>query len=56
MVAARSIIAALALMPASALAQNGYSFTDAGESMVSYGVTSTRAAMSCACARAAARS
>ncbi|MBI2739516.1 MAG: tannase/feruloyl esterase family alpha/beta hydrolase [Rhodospirillales bacterium] len=48
MVAARSIIAALALMPASALAQNGYSFTDAGESMVRYGVTSTRAAMSCA--------
>jgi Tannase and feruloyl esterase len=48
MVAARSIVAALALMPASALAQNGYSFTNAGNSMVRYGVTSTQAAMSCA--------
>lgn len=48
MVAARSVVAALALMPASALAQNGYSFTDAADSMVRYGVTSTRAAMSCA--------
>ena len=48
MVAARSIIAALALMPASALAQNSYSFTNAGESMVRYSVASTQAAMSCA--------
>jgi hypothetical protein len=48
MVAMRSILAALALMPASALAQNGYSFTDAGESMVRYGVSATQAAMSCA--------
>jgi hypothetical protein len=29
MVVARSIVAALALMPASALSQNGYSFTNA---------------------------
>ncbi|MGF2059468.1 hypothetical protein, partial [Enterococcus innesii] len=43
-----SVFAALALMPASALAQNGYSFTDAAESMVRYGVSSTQAAMSCA--------
>ncbi|MBY0319603.1 MAG: tannase/feruloyl esterase family alpha/beta hydrolase [Reyranella sp.] len=48
MIAARSIVAALALMPAAALAQNGYSFIDAGESMVRYGVSSTQAAMSCA--------
>ena len=48
MMSARSIVAALALMPASALAQNGYSFIDAGESMVRYGVSSTQAAMSCA--------
>ena len=45
MVAAR-IVAALALVPASTLAQNNYSFTDAGESMVRYGVASTRAAAS----------
>jgi feruloyl esterase len=44
----RSVVAALALMPASALAQNGYSFTDARESMVRYSVASTQAAMSCA--------
>ena len=48
MVTARSIIAALALMPASALAQNSYSFTNAGESMVRYSVASTQAAMGCA--------
>ena len=42
MVTARSIVAALALMPASALAQNSYSFTNAGESMVRYSVASTR--------------
>jgi len=42
------VLAALALMPASALAQNGYSFTDASESMVRYGVSATQAAMSCA--------
>jgi hypothetical protein len=48
MVTARSIVAALALMPASALAQNSYSFTNAGESMVRYSVASTQAAMSCA--------
>jgi len=48
MVAIRSVLAALALMPASALAQNGYSFTDASESMVRYGVSATQAAMSCA--------
>jgi hypothetical protein len=48
MVAMRSVLAVLALMPASALAQNGYSFTDAGESMVRYGVSATQAAMSCA--------
>ena len=41
MVAMRSVLAALALMPASALAQNGYSFTDAAESMVRYGVSAT---------------
>ena len=46
MVTARSIVAALALMPASALAQNSYSFTNAGESMVRYSVASTHAAMS----------
>ena len=44
MVTARSIIAAFALMPASALAQNSYSFTNAGESMVRYSVASTQAA------------
>lgn len=48
MVAIRSILAALMLTPSAALAQNGYSFTDAGESMVRYGVASTQAAMSCA--------
>ena len=48
MVARRSVLAALALMPASALAQNSYSFIDASESMVRYGVTSTQAAMNCA--------
>ena len=47
MVMARSIVAALALMPASALAQNSYSFTNAGESMVRYSVASTQAAMGC---------
>jgi feruloyl esterase len=34
-------------MPATALAQNSYSFLDASESMVRYGVTSTRAEMAC---------
>ena len=50
MVTARSIVAALALMPASALAQNSYSFTNAGESMVRYSVAATQAAMNCASA------
>jgi len=48
MVTARRFIAAFVLMPASALAQNSYSFTDAGESMVRYSVASTQAAMGCA--------
>ena len=48
MVTARSVIAAFALMPASALAQNSYSFTNAGESMVRFSVASTQAAMGCA--------
>jgi hypothetical protein len=45
MVAARSIVAALALMPASALAQNGYSFTDAANSAVRYSVAPAKPAM-----------
>ena len=48
MVTMRSVLTALALMPTAALAQNGYSFTDAAESMMRYGVSPTEAAMSCA--------
>ena len=42
------VLAALALMPAAASAQNGYSFVDSAQSPVRYNVASTRAAMPCA--------
>src|SRR5260370_25196041 len=48
MVRAKGVLAALALMPATALAQNTYSFTDAAQSAVHYNVASTKASMSCA--------
>jgi Tannase and feruloyl esterase len=52
MVEAKSIFAALALSLAfvsfAALAQNGYSFTDAANSAVHYGVAPAKPAMSCA--------
>jgi feruloyl esterase len=48
MAAIRIALGALALMPAPVLAQNSYSFADAGQSVVRYGVAPARAAMSCA--------
>ena len=51
MVGAKGVLAALALSPAfvsfGALAQNGYSFTDAANSAVHYGVAPAKPAMSC---------
>jgi len=51
MVGAKGVLAALALSPAfvsaGALAQNGYSFTDAATSTVHYGVAPAKPAMSC---------
>src|SRR5262249_36888631 len=41
------VLAALALIPASALAQNGYSFLDAEKSAVHYSVATAKPAMSC---------
>ena len=52
MVGAKGVLAALALSPAfvsaGALAQNGYSFTDAANSAVHYGAAPAKPAMSCA--------
>ena len=48
MVTVRSVLAALVLLPGSALAQNASSFIDAADSKVRYGVASTQAAMTCA--------
>jgi hypothetical protein len=48
MVRTAGVIAALALMPAAASAQNGYSFIDSAKSPVHYSVANTRAAMPCA--------
>jgi len=42
------VLAALALIPAAAAAQNGYSFIDADKSAVRYSVAPMKAAMSCA--------
>lgn len=42
------VLAALALMPATAMAQNGYSFIDADKSAVKYSVAPMKAAMPCA--------
>jgi Tannase and feruloyl esterase len=42
------VLAALALMPAAAAAQNGYSFIDADKSDVRYGVAAVKPAMACA--------
>lgn len=42
------VLAALALIPAAAAAQNGYSFIDADKSAVRYGVAPMKPAMSCA--------
>ena len=51
MVGAKGVLAALALSPAfvsaGALAQNGYSFTDAANSAVHYDVAPAKPAMSC---------
>ena len=51
MVGAKGVLAALALSPAfvsaGALAQNGYSFTDAGNSAVHYGTAPARPVMTC---------
>jgi len=41
------VLAALALMPAAASAQNGYSFIDSDKSAVHYSVAPAKAAMSC---------
>lgn len=48
MVAMRGLLAAVALIPASALAQNSYSFTDAASSTVRYDVAEARPTLSCA--------
>ena len=48
MVGAKSLIAALALTPAAALAQNGYSFIDSTSSAVHYSVAPAKPAMACA--------
>ena len=48
MVGAKGVLAAVALIPASAFAQNGYSFTDAANSAVRYGAAATKPAMACA--------
>jgi feruloyl esterase len=51
MVGAKGVLAALALMPLmslGALAQNGYSFTEAASSAVRYGVAPAKPAMACA--------
>jgi hypothetical protein len=52
MVGAKGVLAALALSPAlvsaGALAQNGYSFTNADNSAVHYGVAPAKPAMTCA--------
>lgn len=48
MIAIRNVLAALVLMPAAAVAQNGQSFSDAARSAVRYSVASTSAAMTCA--------
>ena len=44
----KGLIAALALIPAGAAAQNGYSFIDADRSAVHYSVAPMKAAMPCA--------
>ena len=41
------VLAALALIPAAAAAQNGYSFIDAEKSAVRYGVATVKPGMSC---------
>jgi hypothetical protein len=52
MVGAKGVLAALALSPAfvsaGALAQNGYSFSDAANSAVRYGTAPATPVMSCA--------
>lgn len=48
MIGSRSLLAGLALLPGTALAQNGYSFTEAATSTVRYGVASAKPAMACA--------
>jgi len=48
MVRTKGVLAALALMPAAAAAQNGYSFLDAEKSAVRYGVATVKPAMDCA--------
>jgi feruloyl esterase len=48
MVRTAGVLAALALMPAAASAQNGYSFLDSAQSPVRYSVASTKPAMPCA--------
>ena len=59
MVGAKEVLAALALSPAfaaaGALAQNGYSFTDAANSTVHYGAAPATPAMTCAAVRASPR-
>src|SRR6478735_5684786 len=48
MVRTAGVLAALALMPAAAAAQNGYSFIDADKSAVRFGVATVKPGMSCA--------
>src|SRR5262249_57735758 len=47
MVRAKGVLAALALMPAAAAAQNTYSFLDADKSAVRYSVATVKPAMAC---------
>lgn len=48
MIGPRSLLAGLVLLPGTALAQNGYSFTEAATSTVRYNVATAKPAMACA--------